>query len=200
MLYDVIIVGAGPAGSTSAKFLAEKGLNVLLLDKEKFPRDKPCGGGLPVAIFEKFNYIKDYNLIESYTYGGYAYSPSLKYIIREVGEKPYAAMISRKKFDNGLVKIAVDCGAKFLDNKKVIDVKIFEDKVKIVTNKNEILNSKCIIGADGVWSVVGSKTGLIKNIEKLLYASMRNIKREKKLLIIFFQTNTLAIFILKSLV
>jgi len=46
MNYDVIVVGAGPAGSTAAKNLAEKGIKVLLLDKAKFPRDKPC-----VAVF-----------------------------------------------------------------------------------------------------------------------------------------------------
>ena len=48
MNFDVIVVGAGPAGSTAAKFLAEKGINTLLVDKEKFPRDKLCGGGIPV--------------------------------------------------------------------------------------------------------------------------------------------------------
>jgi flavin-dependent dehydrogenase len=41
MDYDVTIVGAGPAGSTTAKFLSEKGFKTLLIDKEKFPRDKP---------------------------------------------------------------------------------------------------------------------------------------------------------------
>ena len=42
--FDVIIVGAGPAGSTAAHDLAKSGAKVLLLDKEKFPRYKACGG------------------------------------------------------------------------------------------------------------------------------------------------------------
>ena len=46
MKYDIIIVGAGPSGSTAAKFLAEKQISVLLLDRESFPRNKPCAGGL----------------------------------------------------------------------------------------------------------------------------------------------------------
>ena len=63
MKYEVVIVGAGPAGSTAAKYLAENGVNVLLVDKCKFPRDKPCGGGIPMRVFRTFPYIKD-NLIE----------------------------------------------------------------------------------------------------------------------------------------
>ena len=42
--HDVIIVGAGPAGSTAAHVLAQKGVNVLVLDKAEFPRDKLCAG------------------------------------------------------------------------------------------------------------------------------------------------------------
>ncbi|MGH2403358.1 MAG: FAD-dependent oxidoreductase, partial [bacterium] len=48
MRYDVIVVGAGPAGSTAARECAARGLRVLLLDRASFPRDKPCGGGVNV--------------------------------------------------------------------------------------------------------------------------------------------------------
>jgi len=44
--FDAIVVGAGPAGSTAAFRLSSAGARVLLLDRERFPRDKPCGGGL----------------------------------------------------------------------------------------------------------------------------------------------------------
>ena len=44
--YDAIVVGGGPAGSTTAYRLAEQGASVLLADKATFPRDKPCGGGV----------------------------------------------------------------------------------------------------------------------------------------------------------
>ena len=87
-MYDVVIVGAGPAGSTAAKYLAEKKLKVILIDKEKFPRNKSCGGGLPLKVLKQFDYLEKNNLIESYTYGGYIYSSSLKYVIdakKEIG-------------------------------------------------------------------------------------------------------------------
>jgi geranylgeranyl reductase family protein len=46
--FDVLVVGGGPAGSTTAYRLAEAGASVLLVDKATFPRDKPCGGGLTI--------------------------------------------------------------------------------------------------------------------------------------------------------
>ena len=45
---EVVIVGAGPAGSTAARELAARGVEVLLLDRARFPRDKPCGGGVTI--------------------------------------------------------------------------------------------------------------------------------------------------------
>ena len=58
MNYDVVVVGAGPARSTAAKVLSEKGVKVLLIDKDKFPRDKPCGGGICEHITE-FDHIRE---------------------------------------------------------------------------------------------------------------------------------------------
>ena len=50
MTWDVIVIGAGPAGSTAARALASGGAKVLLLDRKPFPRDKPCGGGISGRI------------------------------------------------------------------------------------------------------------------------------------------------------
>src|SRR5712691_7688645 len=45
-VHDVVIVGGGPGGSATAHFLSRRGLDVLLLDRSDFPRDKTCGDGL----------------------------------------------------------------------------------------------------------------------------------------------------------
>ncbi|MFN2136420.1 MAG: NAD(P)/FAD-dependent oxidoreductase, partial [Candidatus Promineifilaceae bacterium] len=50
---DVIVVGAGPAGATTATILAQKGYDVLLLDRRSFPRDKTCGDGIPAGVFRR---------------------------------------------------------------------------------------------------------------------------------------------------
>jgi geranylgeranyl reductase family protein len=163
MKYDVAIVGAGPAGSTTAKFLSENGFNVLLTDKSKFPRDKACGGGLPTKIFEKYGYLTDDDLIESYTNGGIIYSPSQKYKIEVKKGKPILGMVIRKKFDHELVKLAINEGTTFIEGKKTTDVKISDKKTEITLEGGEKIESDIIIGADGVWSIIAKKTGLIKD-------------------------------------
>lgn len=51
MKRQAIVVGAGPAGATAAFYLARAGVDVVLLDKESWPRDKPCGDGLRAPIW-----------------------------------------------------------------------------------------------------------------------------------------------------
>jgi flavin-dependent dehydrogenase len=53
--HDVVIVGAGPGGSAAAHYLAKHGLDVLLLDKANFPRDKTCGDGLTDRVHLRFD-------------------------------------------------------------------------------------------------------------------------------------------------
>ena len=154
------VVGAGPAGSTAAKFLSEKGYKVLLLDKEKFPRDKPCAGGLSLRVLSRFPYLKEENLIESYSFGGIVYSTSLKYKIKVEKDDPIGAMILRKKIDHGLVKIAITSGTTFMDGKRVENIKILKDQAKIYLNDGTNFESQMVVGADGIWSTIAKKTGL----------------------------------------
>ena len=49
-MYDLIVVGAGPAGSSAARVAAQQGLNTLLVEKEKLRRHKLCGGGLTSKV------------------------------------------------------------------------------------------------------------------------------------------------------
>ena len=51
--FDVIIVGAGPSGSMTGYYLAKAGVRVAIFDKEKFPREKACGGGLQVKAAKR---------------------------------------------------------------------------------------------------------------------------------------------------
>jgi len=104
--------------------------------------------------------VKDKGLIESYSFGGFAHPSSLKYKVGVQRNEPIAAMILRKKFDYGLVKLAIDSGATFMDEKSAEDIKILKDKARILLNDGTNIESQIVIGADGVWSTIAKKSGL----------------------------------------
>ena len=68
---DVIVVGAGPGGSTAAKLLADRGYSTLLIDRSNFPRHKTCASWINRLAFERFAYLQDSlsELIENPFYG-----------------------------------------------------------------------------------------------------------------------------------
>lgn len=162
MRYDVTIVGAGPAGSTTAKFLSEKGFRTLLIDREKFPRDKPCGGGLPLRVLQRFPYVVNDNIIEAYSSSGTIYSPSLAHQINVKKERPIISTTLRRKFDYELMNFAVNAGAAFQQGNPVSSVQISQDKAQVTLQQGSKIDSQIIVGADGVNSVVAKTTGLRK--------------------------------------
>jgi geranylgeranyl reductase family protein len=159
MQYDVVIIGAGPAGSTAAKFLSEKGVRVLLVDKSTFPRDKPCGGGLPARVLKRYKYIEENGLIESCSYDIRLYSFSLKHTIDIQRDTPLIAMVLRGKFDEGLVNLAMRSGAMFLPGKTVQNLKISNENVCVVLSDGSEIESRYVIAADGMWSSIGKQLG-----------------------------------------
>ncbi|MFH1101332.1 MAG: geranylgeranyl reductase family protein [Methanobacteriota archaeon] len=160
MKYDVVVIGAGPAGSTAAKVLAERGVKVLLLDKQVFPREKPCGGGLPIRALERFPYLRTLDVIESYSYGGSVYYSLLEYKADLQRDNPILAMVLRKTFDDGLVRCAIEKGATFWGGETVVDVKPSEERIVVLLDDGTSLEAELVIGADGVWSRVAQQMGL----------------------------------------
>ncbi|MCP4356815.1 MAG: NAD(P)/FAD-dependent oxidoreductase [Chloroflexi bacterium] len=165
---DVIVVGAGPAGSMTATVLAQKGYDVLLLDREDFPRDKTCGDAVPAGAIEQlWRYgMKDkvnaaikrhefYN-IESLLIAsprGYEIHADL-----EPGKEGANSYIApRMQFDHLIQQHAVESGAEFCiaQAKKPIIEKGKIVGVQAQTN-GSITNfrAKMTIGADGVTSIL----------------------------------------------
>ena len=160
-MYDVVVIGAGPGGSTSARYLAKYGLNVCLIDKAEFPRDKPCGGAIPNKLLDNFKYLKSRSreFLKSISSGGFLHSPDRKTVLK--GSIPLA-MVLRTEFDNILLNLAKDEGVNTILGLMVKSLEFRDDQVIIHTNRNDSLSSRVVIGADGVNSVVARTTGLNK--------------------------------------
>lgn len=165
MTYDVVIVGAGPAGATAAKNLAEQGRSVLLLDKRKFPADKPCGGGLPTRVQRRFPYIHDY--IDSISYASKTFSMSMQHSVDISRDTPLLATVIRKHFDHELVKLAQKKGAKLQTETTVTDLKIDAEQATVILADGTKISTKMVIGADGTHSKIAEKTKLKKSHQKI---------------------------------
>ena len=157
---EVIVVGAGPAGSTAARLLAEQGIDVLLLDKESFPRFKACGGGLPSHVLSCYPFLRELKVIESLSYGGYIYPPSMEQKVHIEKDSPVIAMVRRDIFDHALLNLAQQKGAQFKEKVKVTDLAINADGTCLTLDNDDQLHTKLVIGADGVFSTIARRTGL----------------------------------------
>jgi len=152
--YDAIVVGAGPAGSATAIHLARGGASVLLLDKARFPRDKPCGGGLtlravracpvdPRPVVEHDVDRMEFRL---------RYGPRFS---RRGRRGAFVWMTQRRRLDHYLAEQAAAAGAEFRDGARVTAV---EEGAVVVGD--ERVETSIVVGADGANGIAARSLGL----------------------------------------
>lgn len=161
---EVIVVGAGPGGSACAAYLSRAGIDVLLLDKEKWPRDKPCGDSQAEVTM---SHVKELGGLEAVRAVGYPNKGLL--MTAPNHEKAYLPATDerfttpRRIFDNIIKDLAVQHGAELLEECWVYDVIKEEGFVRGVKAKymGEYVEfrSKLVVGADGAHSVVAKAIG-----------------------------------------
>jgi len=133
--FDVVVIGAGPAGSTAAYRLATAGASVFLVDKHRFPRDKPCGGGLTTRAVKQLPFSVE-PVVEDVVH---RFELRLAYRARfeRASDEPLCFMTQRRRLDDFLARKAQEAGAEFRDATPMT----LEDALRI---------ADCVIGADGV--------------------------------------------------
>jgi geranylgeranyl reductase family protein len=157
----VIIVGAGPAGATAAHRLARAGIPVRLLDRSRFPRNKPCGGGISTRVLRRFPYLRDeLGRISTHEISRlYLEGPAGESAVIE-SDAPAALMIRRVEFDALLVSLAVAAGAELVTEVEIVQVREDGGRVTLLARDGRRFESATIIAADGVNSLVGRRLGL----------------------------------------
>lgn len=157
MDFDVIIVGAGPAGSTLAEKLAQKGVRVALLEKEKLPRYKCCAGCLSLRAFKLLD-PGVFSLVESDICGA-TFTLAGKKSYSQRDSRPLGYTVMRDKFDCALAKLAEKAGAVVLQAHEVKRIEMDEESVRVCHSAGE-LRSKFVVGADGYLSAVARSLDL----------------------------------------
>lgn len=156
--YDVIVVGAGPGGSTAAKFCAQAGLKTLLIEKERLPRYKPCGGCLSLKTAQLLDF--DLSSVIENTIYGVKFTYCLKDPFTIQSDQPIAFLVMRDRFDQLLVEKAVGRGAEVLDGERVTRVEEKGDGTEVTLARERRFRCEYLIGADGSESVVAKSLSL----------------------------------------
>ena len=161
MKVDVLVVGAGPAGSSTAIHLARGGARVLLADRARFPRDKPCGGGLTGRALKRIPVDpspvveRDVDRFELRLRYGSSFARS--------HSEPLIRMTQRRHLDAFLADHAAEAGAEFRDGTPVEATDITERGVSARVG-GELVQADVLVGADGANGVVARAIGVNEEI------------------------------------
>lgn len=147
MVFDCIVVGAGPAGASAAYHLAKRGRSVLLLEKQSLPRYKPCAGGVSPAIAQWFDF--DFSPAIARKVDSIVYTWKLDDPVNaRLDNLEPMWMVQRDVFDHFLVKQAQQQGAELRDNTAVTGITFKGDRWQVNT-VNEAFEGRYLIAADG---------------------------------------------------
>lgn len=167
MTCDVLIVGAGPAGTAAAITATRHGLKVIVIDKATFPRDKCCGDGLTTLALRELEKLQfDPSTVPSWQDIDAAWlrSPSGREVRLPMPTSgKFAAITPRLELDNALVIQARNAGVTILENCSYDSMTVNTESVCVsVTHYNNplLITASWLIAADGMWSPVRKSLGV----------------------------------------
>ncbi len=155
-LYDVLIVGGGPAGASAAFTLQQAGRRVLVLEKDKLPRYKTCGGAVSRHVLLQFPFSFEPVIRTGVTAISYGFGDRFTTIPLD---DPSLVMVMREEFDDYFLK---QTGAEVCAGMRAVAVEELGGRVQVTTANGEKLEAEHLIAADGANSTVARALGLRK--------------------------------------
>jgi geranylgeranyl reductase family protein len=152
--YDAVVVGAGPAGSHLSYLLARAGRRVALLDAQRFPREKVCGGGLS----RKSIALLDFDIgraVHRWITGAYLTFQNRAAIVKDM-PRVVGCTVLRDEFDQVLRARACEAGAQFFGDTKFVDLHVHGPSVIARTSRGDFTGHR-LFAADGVGSTVRTR-------------------------------------------
>lgn len=183
--YDVVVVGAGPAGSTASLLLAEHGFRVLLVEKERFPRDKVCGDGIAPRAVHSLQLLG----VEGELEGKFQRTRGIRFFATRGGVTEvrypmgsrfpdHGYVVPRRELDAILLRKAAEKGAEIWQGCRVVGLLPPRNgHIPGVATEREgerrEIKADYILGADGPSSTIGRELGLLRNDPFFLGVSIR---------------------------
>lgn len=186
--YDIVIIGSGPAGSTTARTAAQAGLRVLIVDKrQELGAPIQCSGALSANALEEAHIEASDEFIQEAVYGFGVYNESGEQTVIDYrqlkpekygvgpGKKPLGYIVDRRRFDRFLVTLAERAGVELWLKTEGLGYKPMEDGTCEVYlrkfNREVRIRTKVLVGCDGLQSQVGKWAGLHTHIKMTELAS-----------------------------
>jgi geranylgeranyl reductase family protein len=157
--YDVIVVGAGPGGATASRSCARAGLKTLLLEKERLPRYKVCGGCLSLKAVRILGF--DLGPVVENIIHGAKFTYTLRDPLCIDSQEPIGIMVMRERFDQFLVDRSLDAGVELVEGKKVLGAREVGGGIEVEWDGGGRTRCEFLIGADGAGSVVARSFSLL---------------------------------------
>ncbi|WP_378145970.1 geranylgeranyl reductase family protein [Cnuibacter sp. UC19_7] len=156
--WDVIVVGAGPAGSSAARAAATAGSRVLIVDRSGFPRYKTCGGGL-LGVSRREVPAEAAHTVQTHIRRATFTRHRGSVAVLERAD-PFLGMTHREPFDAALLAAAVSAGAEFRAGVSVREVVDRGDGTVTLRTADDTLVARIVVGCDGAGGRIGRHVGV----------------------------------------